>query len=90
MFSEAGILERAHQLEYPPGIVRQLLRIPYDNEIGMAGFRIRRILKMVSMSSYGMPLSQCQDAMHLLKVAYDSILGIVSIGFLFLTTWLIP
>ena len=68
MFSEAGILERAHQLEYPPGIVRQLLRIPYDDEIGIAGFRIRRRLKVVSMSSYRMPLSECRDPMHLLKV----------------------
>ena len=86
MFSEARILERAQQLEYPPGIVRQLLRIPYDNEIGMVGFWIRRRLKVVSMSSYAMPLSQYRDAMDLLKVTYNDILGIISIGSVTFTT----
>ena len=86
MFSEAEILERAHQLEYPPGIVRQLLRISYPNEIGMAGFRIRKRLKVVSMSSYAMPLSECRDPIHLLKVTYNDILGIISIGSVTFTT----
>ena len=86
VFHEADILDHAHELEYLPGIVRQLLRISYDKEIGMAGFRIRRRLRVIFMSSYGRPLSQCRDAMHLLKVAYDGILGIVSIGFVILTT----
>ena len=34
---------------------------------------------MVVMSSYGNPLSECRDAMQLLKVAYDGILGIISV-----------
>ena len=86
MFSEAQILERAQQLEYSPGIVRQLLRIPYDDKIGLTGFRIRRRLKVVSMSSYAMPISRCRDAMDLLKVTYNDILGIISIGSVTFTT----
>ena len=85
MFHEAEVLEHAQELEYLPGIARQLFRIPCNKETGMAVFRIRRRLRVVFMSSFGRPLSQCQDAMSLLKVAYDSILGIVPIGFVVLT-----
>ena len=77
VFNENEILDHIEESGYLPGVVRVLKHFDYDIEIEMSGFPIRRKLRVVLMASYGFPISECKDAMHLFKVIYDGILGIV-------------